>query len=66
VSEIAAEIGVSPEELVCSLEAVQTPASLSDPIYRDETSALKLEDRLGEGNSNDWLEHILLRQLLQN
>lgn len=66
VGEVAAEIGVSPEELVCAFEAVQPPASLSDPLYKDETSTLNLEDRLAEEeSSNDWLDHIMIKQAVQ-
>ena len=65
VSEIATEIGVSPEDLVCALEAIQVPTSLADPIYKDETSTMKLEDRLSEKNHDDWLEHVMLRQVLE-
>lgn len=65
VSEIAAEIGVSPEELVAAQEAVQPPTSLADPIYQDEDSTVSLEDRLEGESNNDWLEHITLKQVLQ-
>lgn len=65
VSEIAGEIGVGPEELVCALEAMQSPVSLSDPIYKDETSTLELEDRLEGEDNKDWLEHIIVKEALQ-
>lgn len=64
ISEIAATIDVSPEELVCALEAVQTPASLSDPIYKNGISTIKLQDRLEEDNNN-WIRHIMLKQVLE-
>ncbi|HKM40230.1 MAG TPA: SigB/SigF/SigG family RNA polymerase sigma factor [bacterium] len=64
VSEIAAEISVSTEELVSALEATQTLTSLSEPIYGDETTNLELQDRLPE-DKTDWFGHILLSQVLE-
>ncbi|MGI6604388.1 MAG: RNA polymerase sporulation sigma factor, SigF/SigG family [Firmicutes bacterium] len=65
LSEIAAEIGVTSEDLVLALEAMQPPTSLSDPIYQDEGTAINLEDQLGEEKSEELLDHVLLGQVIE-
>ncbi|HHY92436.1 MAG TPA: SigB/SigF/SigG family RNA polymerase sigma factor [Firmicutes bacterium] len=65
LSELVAELGVPAEELVAALEATQSPASLSDPIYQDEGTAISIEDQLGEEKGEELLEHVLLSQVLE-
>lgn len=65
LNELAREVGVAPEDLVAALEATESPTSLSDPIYQDEGTAINLEDQLGEEKGEEWLEHVLLNQVLE-
>lgn len=65
LTELAAEVGVPPEELVYAFEATQAPTSLSDPIYQDEGTSINVEDQLGEEKGEEWLDHVLLNQVLE-
>lgn len=48
VNELATEIGVSKEELVMALDAIQTPVSLYEPIYTDGGDMLYVMDQIGD------------------
>ena len=55
ISELAAHVGVSPEEAAAAIGAIQAPASLSDAIG-DEDSGLELCDRVSDGGGMAELE----------
>lgn len=55
ISELAAHVGVSPEEAAAAIGAIQAPASLSDAIG-DEDSGLELCDRVSDGDGMAELE----------
>lgn len=68
LTEIAAELGVEPEELVMAMDAVSEIDSLQKSLYQqDDGQEVLLGDRL-PGNDRDEeqiLNHILLQQSLQ-
>ena len=45
VQEIADEIGISKEEIVYALDAIQAPLSLNEPFYNDSGDALYEKDQ---------------------
>lgn len=57
VSELAAVVGVSPEEAASAIEAIQMPASLSWTVG-DEDSGLELGDRISDGDGLAELERV--------
>ncbi len=46
VQEIAEEIGISKEDIVFALDAIQVPMSLQEPVYNDGGDALYVMDQL--------------------
>lgn len=44
VQEIASEIGISKEDIVFALDAIQVPMSLQEPVYNDGGDALYVMD----------------------
>ena len=60
VEEIAAVIGISPEETAMSLDAVTAPVSLFDPVYTDAGESVRVMDQVRDSRNTDtsWLEHI--------
>lgn len=62
ISEIAAELNTSPEEVVCALEAVAPVYSLQSALDSDDEESRALEDVLAAPEN---AEHFLLRQALE-
>lgn len=67
VQEIAEEIGVSKEEIVHALDAIQSPMSLNEPIYNDNGDALYIMDQVSDKNSREekWVEDLSIQAALE-
>lgn len=67
VSEIAAEIGMSKEEVVYALDAVQTPVSLYDPVYSEGGDTLYVMDQISDKKNKEelWIEEISLEEAIK-
>lgn len=48
INEIAEEIGVSQEEIVYAMDAIQSPVSLYDPVYTEGGDALYVMDQISD------------------
>ncbi len=67
VEEIAKELNVEKEEIIISLDAIQNPISLQEPIYGDETENLYLQDQVKDTANNDemWTENLTIEEALK-
>ena len=67
VTEIAKEVGVSKEELVYALDAIQNPMSLYDPVYSEGGDPLTVMDQVRDTKNTEdgWMEHIALKEAFQ-
>jgi len=68
VGEVAAELGLSREEVVNALEAAQAPASIYETLHQDDGDPVYLLDQLRDKEDGDtpWLERISVKELLDN
>ncbi|NMA92750.1 MAG: RNA polymerase sporulation sigma factor SigG [Firmicutes bacterium] len=66
ISELAREMGLSPEEVVFAYNAVQEPVSLHDPIYNDSTDPVYVMDTISDSSSRceDWVDNLALQEAL--
>lgn len=66
VGEVAAELGLSREEVVNALEAAKTPASIYETLHQDEGDPIYLLDQLKstEDGESPWLERLSVKELL--
>lgn len=48
VTEIADEIGVSKEDIVLAMEAIQSPVSLYEPVYSEGGDTLYIMDQVSD------------------
>lgn len=62
VSEIAAKLGLTEEDVLLAMEASQRPRSLNEPLGED---GLVLADVLGHDETEKTLERIELRRLIE-
>ena len=62
VQEIAEEIGISKEDIVFALDAIQIPMSLQEPVYNDGGDALYIMDQLSDTKNKEekWIEDLSL------
>jgi RNA polymerase sporulation-specific sigma factor len=67
LSEIATELGITPEEVVFAYQALHDPLSLHDPVFQDTTDPVYVMDLVSDQSSNAdlWVEDITLRQALE-
>ena len=59
VQEIADEIGISKEDIVFALDAIQVPMSLQEPVYNDGGDALYVMDQISDKEKRNGLKIFL-------
>jgi len=66
VSEIANEIGISKEDIVFALDAIQSPVSLYEPVYSEGGDTLYIMDQVSDKKNREenWVEEISLKEAL--
>lgn len=66
VHELAEDLDVSLEEIVNSLEAVQTPASIHETVFQDEGDPIFILDQLAKESEVDevWFDKLMLKDVL--
>ncbi len=66
VMEIANEVGISREDVVFALDAIQSPVSLYEPVYNDGGDTLYVMDQISDqkNKEDNWIQEISLREAL--
>ena len=67
INEIASEIGISKEDIVYALDAIQNPVSLYEPIFTDGGDALYVMDQISDKKNKEenWVEHLSLSEAMK-
>lgn len=67
IQEISSEIGISKEDIVFALDAIQVPMSLSEPVYSDGGDALYVMDQISDKKSKEenWIEELALQAAME-
>ena len=67
VEQIAKELGVEKEEVVVSLDAIQDPVSLQEPIYNDGSESIYIMDQIKDTKNTDelWAENITIGEAMK-
>lgn len=67
VQEIADEIGISKEDIVYAMDAIQSPMSLQEPVYNDSGDALYVMDQVSDKKNREetWVEHLALQAAMR-
>ena len=67
VQEIADEIGISKEDIVFALDAIQIPMSLQEPVYNDGGDALYVMDQISDTKNKEekWVENLSLEAAME-
>ena len=66
ITEVASEVGISREDIVYALDAIQNPMSLYEPVYTDGGDPLTVMDQVRDTKNTDeqWVERIALREAI--
>ena len=67
LEEIATEVGISKEEIVFAMDAIQTPMSLQEPVYNDGEDALYVMDQISDKKNKEenWIENLALEAAMK-
>ena len=66
VSEIAARLGATPENVAMARESVVEPVSLYEPAYTDGDESVALMDRVPEaGGEESWVSSIMFKDTMR-
>lgn len=67
LNDIAKETGISKEDIVYALDAIQTPVSLYDPIYTDGGEPLYVMDQISDKKNREdkWVENLSLSDAMK-
>lgn len=67
VDEIAKALEVDKEEIVMSLDAIQDPVSLQEPVYNDGNDSIYIMDQVKDKKNTDeiWTENITMNEALK-
>lgn len=66
VYEIATEIGISKEDIVFALDAIQSPVSLYEPVYSEGGDSIYIMDQISDKKNKEenWIEEIALKEAM--
>lgn len=67
IDELSKELNVEKEEIVLSLDAIQIPVSLQEPVYNDGTDNLSIMDQVQDKKNTDenWAENITMNEAMK-
>ena len=67
IEEIAKELGIKKEEVAFSLDAIQDPISLQEPIYNDGKDNIYIMDQVKDKKNTDesWAEIMTIMQAMR-
>lgn len=67
ISQIAKELGVEEEEISLSLDAIQDPVSLQEPVFNDGQESIFIMDQVKDTKNTDesWTENMTIKQAME-
>ena len=67
IHEIAEEIGISKEDIVMALDAIQSPVSLYEPVYTEGGDTLYVMDQISDKKNKEesWVEDLSLSEAVK-
>jgi len=67
IEEIASEVGISREDIVYALDAIQNPMSLYEPVFTDGGDTLYVMDQISDKKNKEetWIENLSLSEAMK-
>lgn len=68
ICEIAGDTGIPKEDIVFSLDAIQSPVSLYEPVYNDGGDTLYVMDQISDKKNKEetWIQEIALSEAIKH
>jgi RNA polymerase sporulation-specific sigma factor len=65
ISELAATLNMSPEDLVMAQESVRPTASLYEQVYEQDGDPITLMDQIADKKGSGWFDQLALKGLIE-
>ena len=67
IEEIAKDLKVEPEEIAFSLDAIQDPVSLQEPVYRENSENINIMDKVSDKKNTDelWAQNLTISEAMK-
>ena len=67
IDEIAKNLGVEKEEIALSLDAIQDPVSLQEPVYNDGQDSVFVMDQIKDtkNNAEKWVDDLAISEAIK-
>ena len=67
IEEIAKELNVEKEDVIVSLDAIQDPISLQEPVYNEGSESIYIMDQVKDSKNTDelWAENITVAEAMK-
>lgn len=67
IEEIAKELNVEKEDIIVSLDSIQDPISLQEPVYNESSENLYVMDQVKDTKNTDelWAENITISEAMK-
>lgn len=67
IEEIAKELGVDKEEIVVSLDSIQDPISLQEPVFNEGSESIYVMDQVKDSKNTDelWAESLTIAEAMK-
>lgn len=67
IEEIAKELNVEKEDIIVSLDAIQDPISLQEPVYSESSENIYVMDQVRDNKNTDelWAENITISEAMK-
>ena len=67
IEEIAKELNVEKENIIVSLDAIQDPISLQEPVYSESSENIYVMDQVRDNKNTDelWAENITISEAMK-
>lgn len=67
IEQLAKELEVQKEDIVLSLDAIQDPVSLQEPVYNDGSDSIYIMDQVKDKKNTDelWAENLTISEALK-
>ncbi len=67
IEQIAKALGANKEDIVVSLDAIQDPISLQEPIYNEGSESIYVMDQIKDQKNTDelWAENITIEEAMK-
>lgn len=64
VSEIAEEMGITPEEVVYAQEANRPPSSIHETVFENDGDPITLMDQISDQEDEKWFDQLALKEAM--